>query len=121
MSVAPGQAATATIVVTNLADKTQTLALGRALGITAGNGGTAYTPAAGRCSGPSCWVTGLPSRVTLPAGDRELLAFTVRVPPNTPPGQYLSGIAAESAAAAAPGESRLERAARQRRRSSSTR
>jgi Bacterial protein of unknown function (DUF916) len=98
LSIAPGQAATATIVVTNLADKTQTLDLGRALGVTAGNGGSAYEPAA-RCSGPSCWVTGLPSHITLPARDRESLAFTVRVPPTTTPGQYLSGIAAESAAA----------------------
>jgi hypothetical protein len=102
LSIAPGQATTATIVVSNLGDKTQTLALGRALGITAGNGGIAYAPAGTRCSGPSCWVTGLPSRVTLPAGDRELLAFTVRVPPKTPPGQYLNGIAAESAAGLSP-------------------
>jgi hypothetical protein len=102
LSVAPGQAATATIVVTNLGDKTQTLALGRALGITAVNGGIAYQATVGGCAGASCWVTGLPSRVTLAAGDRESLAFTVRVPPKTPPGQYLSGIAAEPAAASSP-------------------
>ena len=102
LSIAPGRAATATVVVSNLAAKTQTLVLGRALGTTAANGGTAYQPTAGGCSGPSCWVTGLPSRVTLPAGHREQLTFTVRVPPKTPSGQYLSGIVAESAAGSGP-------------------
>jgi hypothetical protein len=102
LSIAPGQDATARIVVSNLGDKPETLALGRALGTTAGNGGTAFEPAVTGCSGPSCWVTGLPSRVTLPAGDRESLAFTVAVPPQTQPGQYLSGIAAESAAGSGP-------------------
>jgi hypothetical protein len=102
LSIAPSQTATATIVVSNLADKTQTLVLGRALGTTAGNGGAAYQATVKQCSGPSCWVTGLPSRVTLPAGDRESLAFTVRVPPKTPPGQYLSGITAASATGSSP-------------------
>ena len=102
LSIAPGQAGTATVVVSNLAAKTQTLTLGRALGTTAANGGTAYEPNVRRCSGPSCWVSGLPSRVTLLAGDRELLTFTVRVPPKTRPGQYLSGIVAEPATASRP-------------------
>jgi hypothetical protein len=95
LSVAPGRAVTASIVVTNLGNKPETLALSRVLGQTAQNGGTAFGPTVTGCSGPSCWVTGLPSRVTLPTGDRESLAFTVAVPPETPPGQYLSGIAAE--------------------------
>ena len=110
LSIAPSQAATATIVVSNLADKTQTLVLGRALGTTAGNGGAAYQATVKRCSGPSCWVTGLPSRVTLPADDRESLAFTVRRPAQDPArpvpernhGRVRHGIK--------PGESRLERA-----------
>jgi hypothetical protein len=97
LAVAPGHAVTATVVVANLARQAQTLALGHAIGVTAGNGGSAYLPATTRCSGPSCWVTGLPSRVTLAAGYRELVAFTVRVPRGTPPGQYLTGIAAAPA------------------------
>ena len=94
LTVAPGHAATATVVVANMAQRTQTLTLGHATGITAGNGGSAYLPGSNRCAGPACWVTGLPSRITLPAGDRELVEFVVRVPRGTPPGQYLSGIAA---------------------------
>jgi hypothetical protein len=98
LSAAPGQVVTAAIVASNLADKTETLDLGRAVGVTAGNGGTAYGPAAQGCSGPACWVTGLQSQVTLAAGSREELPFTVRVPPLTRPGQYLIGITGESAA-----------------------
>ncbi len=97
LAVAPGAAVTATVVVANLARQAQTLALSHAIGVTAGNGGSAYVPAARRCSGPACWVTGLPSRITLPAGYRELVTFTVRVPRRTPPGQYLTGIAAAPA------------------------
>jgi hypothetical protein len=94
LAVAPGNVVTATVVLSNLARRTQTLTLGHATGVTADNGGSAYLPPSGRCSGPACWVTGLPSSVTLPAGYREMVAFTVRVPPGTPPGQYLTGIAA---------------------------
>jgi hypothetical protein len=102
LAVAPGHAVTATVVVANLAQHAQTLALGHAIGVTAGNGGSAYITDSGGCSGPACWVTGLPSRLTLPAGGRELVAFLVRVPPGTPPGQYLSGIAATPAARSKP-------------------
>jgi len=102
LAVAPGQAVTATVVIANLARRAQTLALGRALGVTAGNGGSAYRTDSGRCRGVACWVTGLPSQVTLPAGDREMVTFLVRVPRGTPPGQYLSGIAATPAARAKP-------------------
>jgi hypothetical protein len=102
LAVAPGQAVTAAVVVANLAPHAQTLALGHAVGVTSGNGGSAYLPATRRCHGPACWVTGLPSRITLPAGYRELVSFMVRVPRRTPPGQYLSGIAAAPATRPAP-------------------
>jgi hypothetical protein len=98
LAVAPGHSVSATLVVANLGQRTRTLALGHAVGVTAGNGGSAYLASSGRCAGPACWVTGLPSRVTLPGGYKELVDFTVRVPPGTRPGQYLSGIAAGAAA-----------------------
>ncbi|HTU73238.1 MAG TPA: DUF916 domain-containing protein [Trebonia sp.] len=98
LDVAPGQSVSATLVVANLGQQARTLALRYATGITAGNGGSAYLPSTERCSGPSCWVSGLPSRVTLPGGYKQLVDFTVRVPPGTRPGQYLSGIAAGDAA-----------------------
>jgi hypothetical protein len=98
LTVAPGHSAAATAVISNLADTAETLAIGRATGITATNGGSAYLPQSQGCSGASCWVTGLPSRVTLPAHSRELLKFTVSVPAGAAPRQYLTGISAEPAA-----------------------
>lgn len=98
LTVAPGHSVAATAMVFNLADTAKTLLIGRSVGVTATNGGSAYLPASSKCSGPACWVTGLPSKVTLPANAREQLHFTVSVPAGTTPGQYLSGIAAEPAA-----------------------
>ena len=102
LAIAPGHTVTAPVIVANLAKHAETLVLGRALGVTAGNGGGAFAPVAARCSGPACWVTGLPSRITLPADTRDEVFFTVRVPPRTPPGQYLSGITARRVTQGAP-------------------
>jgi hypothetical protein len=97
LTLAPGQSATATATVFNLADKPETLLIGRAAGVTATDSGSAYEPITRGCSGPSCWMAGLPQRVTLPAHSREELGFKVTVPAGTALGQYLSGISAESA------------------------
>jgi hypothetical protein len=98
LTVAAGHSTVATVVVSNLGNTTEKLKIGRSTGITATNGGSAYSLAPGKCSGPGCWVTGLPRLVTLPAHSREMLNFTVSVPAGTARGQYLGGIAAESAA-----------------------
>jgi hypothetical protein len=98
LSVAPGHSATAAVAVSNLGNKTETLAIGRVVGITAANGGSAYRLASWGCAGPGCWVTGLPHLVTLPAHASEVLNFKVRVPFWTVPGQYLAGISAQLAA-----------------------
>jgi hypothetical protein len=89
-----GEDTAAAIIVANLGNKTETLKMGRSIGVTAANGGLTYRPALGECEGPGCWVTGLPRVITLPAGTQERLKFTVRVPALTSPGQYLGGIAA---------------------------
>jgi hypothetical protein len=89
-----GGSARAAILVANLGKQTQTLKLGRALGLTATNGGSTYRPLLGSCAGPGCWVMGLPRVVTLAAGAEERLSFIVRVPSLTSPGQYLGGISA---------------------------
>ncbi len=104
LAIAPGHAVTATVIVSNLSKHRQALALQRAVGVTASTGGSVYVPVTGRCSGPACWVTGLPgSAITLPGGGyTQPVTFTVRVPPRTPPGQYLSGITAVPATRPAP-------------------
>jgi hypothetical protein len=102
LAVAPGNTVTDTVVVANLASYPQTLALHPAIGVTSGNGGYSYRAITGRCHGYACWVTGLPSRITLPGKRSQSLSFTVQVPPRTPPGQYLSGISVEPATRPAP-------------------
>ncbi len=62
-------------------------------GVTANGSGDAYlAPSDGQCSGASCWLTDLPGPLTLTAGQRRNVAFTVNVPAGTPPGQYLTGV-----------------------------
>lgn len=102
MTVAAGDSASATAIVSNQGNETQKLKLGRSTGVTATNGGSAFSPTFHGCAGPSCWVTGLPGVVTLPAGTGERLTFTVHVPRGTAPGQYLLGLSAEPAAPPAP-------------------
>jgi hypothetical protein len=97
MTVAAGDSASATVVVSNLGHETENLKLSASTGVTAANGGSAFSPTFGRCTGAGCWVTGLPGTVTLPADTGERLVFAVHVPPRTAPGQYLAGLSAEPA------------------------
>jgi hypothetical protein len=98
LTVLAGGSATATAVITNQSDSVEKLRLGRSTGITAVNGGSAYSRPFQRCAGPGCWVSGLPGTLTLPAQAREQLTFAVRVPARTRSGQYLAGLTAEEAA-----------------------
>jgi LPXTG-motif cell wall-anchored protein len=97
MTVAAGDSASATVIVSNLGHDTEKLKLGLSSGVTAGNGGSAFSPTFQGCTGDGCWVTGVPGTVTLPADTGERLLFTVHVPPGTAPGQYLAGLSAEPA------------------------
>jgi hypothetical protein len=97
MTVAAGGTASGTAIIINEGQTTDTLDIGRSVGITAAYGGSAYAAPTKRCAGPGCWVTGLPGTVTLPAGTKEGVQFTVHVPANTAPGQYLAGITVQAA------------------------
>jgi len=96
MTVAAGQSVVGTAIISNPGTRTVTLRIGRSAGITAGNGGSAFNPLFGGCSGSACWVTGLPGTVTVPAGMGDRQPFIVHVPARTAPGQYLAGITVES-------------------------
>jgi hypothetical protein len=98
LTVAAGGSAVGTALISNLGQTTEQLRVSPATGVTAGNGGSAFSGSFQHCSGIGCWVSGLPGVVSLPAGSSERLSFLVRVPAGTPPGQYLSGISAEAAA-----------------------
>ena len=97
LTMAAGESATDTALISNEGRATERLKLSRATGVTAGNGGSAFSQEFLRCSGTGCWVSGLAGEVTLPAGTAERLPFTVRVPAGTPPGQYLAGLTVEAA------------------------
>jgi hypothetical protein len=102
MTIAAGQSAGGTVIVSNEGGTSERLKIGRSVGLTAPNGGGVYGLAYRQCSGPACWLAGLPGILTLPAGTRLGLHFTVHVPAGTADGQYLAGITAEPVARPAP-------------------
>jgi len=97
LTMAAGESVADTALIRNAAKVTEKLKISRATGVTAGNGGSAFSRSFQRCSGTGCWVSALAGEVTLPAGAAEKLPFMVRVPAGTPPGQYLAGLTAEAA------------------------
>jgi hypothetical protein len=97
LTMAAGETVTDTALVSNEGQVAEKLKLSRATGVTAGNGGSAFSQEFQGCSGTGCWVGGVTAEVALPAGGTEKLPFTVRVPAGTPPGQYLAGLTVESA------------------------
>ena len=66
--------------------------LERASGETAVNSGDTYPVPEEGCTGSSCWLSGLPATVSVPAGGRLHVSFQVRVPARTPAGEYLAGV-----------------------------
>jgi hypothetical protein len=71
--------------------------------VTAPAGGIGYSNEGVPLSGPGTWVHISKERITLAARVDALVAFSVTVPAGTAPGEYLAGIAAESAPPAAVG------------------
>jgi hypothetical protein len=98
LTMRAGEFVTDTALVSNQGQVEEKLKIGSAAGVTAANGGSAFTQAFGSCSGTGCWVSGLTGNITLPGGTAELVKFGVRVPRGTPPGQYLAGLTVEPVA-----------------------
>jgi hypothetical protein len=64
-----------------------------ARGVTAIGSGDAYlAPPKGACAGAGCWITGLPGQLAVAANEHQDVSFTVQVPPDARPGQYLAGV-----------------------------
>src|ERR1700691_6306721 len=82
MTVAAGGVASGIAIIGNEGLATEKLDIGRSVRVTAANGGSAYAEPTQRCSGPGCWMTGLPGAVTLPAGTEERVQFTVHAADN---------------------------------------
>ncbi|GHE38310.1 hypothetical protein GCM10017673_45830 [Streptosporangium violaceochromogenes] len=97
LTVPPGRTTRDTAIISNPGSRTQQLKISVSSGVTAANSGSAYQSAPEKCAGAGCWVTGLPSTVTLAPGERRSLTFRVHVPDDARPAQYLAGITAEPA------------------------
>lgn len=97
MQVLPGQSVSDSVVISDQGRNAETLLISPAVGVTAANSGTAFEGAFQPCNTTSCWITGLPSSVTLSAGQSMTLPFHVNVPAGTAPAQYLAGITAKPA------------------------
>jgi hypothetical protein len=97
LTIRPGQSVTEHAIIVNQGHRTERLRVLVSKGVTAANSGSAYETKAGPCAGTRCWISGLPSVVTLPAGYRRFLAFQISVPRRTARGQYLVGITATPA------------------------
>ena len=98
LTVPPGGSATGTALISNEGTTPENLKISRSTGVTAANGGSAFTGYFQRCSGVGCWVSGMPGEVTLAGGSVMRAQFAVHVPARTAPGQYLAGLTAEPAA-----------------------
>lgn len=100
LAVAPGHGAQDTVVIANGTNHTEKLRVMPSTGTTATNSGSAFTTKTSGCAGVGCWVSGLPTTLTVPAGKRTAVGFSVRVPAGTKRGQYLAGITVQPAAPA---------------------
>jgi hypothetical protein len=98
LTIAPGGSARDIAIVSNDGTRTERLRVGTARGLTATNSGSAFGGFSQTCAGVACWVTGLPTTVTLVPGTGRALGFLVEVPAGTHPGQYLAGITVAAAA-----------------------
>ncbi len=102
LSLSPGQTGTEAAVITNRGATSITLKLSPSTGTTAPNSGSAFIDAFGQCVGTGCWVTGLPSTLSLAPSSAMTVPFSVTVPAGTGVGQHLAGITAQPNAPPAP-------------------
>jgi hypothetical protein len=101
-SVTPGHSAVDTAVISNRGSKPLALVVSPSTGTTATNSGSSYYGSFKPCVGTGCWVSGLPTTLTVGPGESTVVPFTVTVPAGTGPGQYLAGITAKPAVAPPP-------------------
>lgn len=102
LRVRAGEAADEGVIVANPLNHPCRVTLLRAFGQTATNSGDTYpTSTSSTCVETSCWLSGLPVSVTVPARSRRVVPVVVSVPAATRPGQYLAGVVAQPGTAPA--------------------
>lgn len=101
---APGSSYQEAFRVTNNTSHTLTLQVFAANGYTAVGSGDAYAPVQATgvpCATTGCWISGLPSSVTLPALTAQVVRFSVSLPSTLRNGEYLAGVVVSEAPGAA--------------------
>jgi hypothetical protein len=95
----PGAVLTDEALVMNDGDVPVTLKLYAADGITAQNGGTAFTKqgqeSTGASAGNSQWLSVPVTNIALAPGQEMITPFTINVPPDASPGHHVAGLIVE--------------------------
>jgi hypothetical protein len=94
--MAAGTARHGAVIVSNVGTATGTVTLSIADGTTGNTSGTVYKTDT-KATGPGTWVALSRKSLTLKPGTHRTIPFTVRVPGNAKPGQWVAGIVAENA------------------------
>jgi hypothetical protein len=90
----PGQVITQSVTVLNPNRQADTINLEPVDGTTNDETGAAYGAPGSPKASTARWISVSSPQLTLQPGESRDVAFTVRVPPNLGPGQYLAGISA---------------------------
>jgi len=99
LSLVPGTRVVEKMVIANPNPYRCGVTLWAAFGTTAVNGGDSYAIVGPgqRCVRSACWLAGLPRTISVPADDRVLAPFTIKVPKTVSSGQYLAGVVGQPA------------------------
>lgn len=93
LTATPGTTTREAVLLANPEPYSCQVELDAAYGKTALNSGDTYPfVERGSCFRTSCWLSGLPGIVAVPAHTRLAVGFTVKVPAHTKPGEYLAGV-----------------------------
>ncbi len=95
-ALAPGATVSDAAIVSNDGTEPITLLVYPADGVTATNGGTAFGANGQHRDGTHAWVGLNVARLSIPAGGKSVVAFTIHVPTDAMPGDHIAGIVAEA-------------------------
>ena len=104
LTLAPGQSDSEGLKVTNGSNSPETLEMVPGNGVTSPNSGDTYSAldATAACKNVACWVTGIPTTITVPPVTTIEVPLTIHVPASVGPGQYLGGIIVQPSGPSAP-------------------
>ena len=88
----PGASVTQSVHLTNNNKNAIDVRIAGLDGTTSAATGTTFTPPAQAATGTGTWIVVSTSELTLQPGEQRDVSFTVHVPANAQPGQYLAGI-----------------------------